>query len=75
MERILTAKEVAKMLQLSIKTVYRMALERRIPCIRISERGTVRFDETDIQGWIDSRKRKPSDASQNEEPDRVLKTK
>jgi excisionase family DNA binding protein len=52
MNEILTAQEVAAMLQLSKRQVYELAKdsENPIPSIRI--RTSVRFRRSDVDGWI-----------------------
>ena len=61
MEPLWGVQEVAAFLGLSPKTIYRMALEGRLPSIQISERGAVRFNEADILLWIESKKRAADD--------------
>lgn len=51
---LLTVNEVAGMLRLRAKTVYRWAAARKIPCVRVG-RG-VRFARGDLQQWIAARK-------------------
>jgi excisionase family DNA binding protein len=48
--RALTAKEIAVLLRVTPRTIYRMARTAAIPCIRI---GTcVRFDPAAIADWL-----------------------
>ncbi len=49
--RLLTAKEVAPLLQVTSARVYELARERAIPVIRIGER-QLRFDEAALRDWI-----------------------
>ena len=53
-KQLLTADDVAEMLQIARKTVVVMAREQRIPCIRIGR--FVRFDPAEIDRWIDSQR-------------------
>ena len=49
--RLLTAKEVAPILRVTLARVYELARERAIPTVRIGER-QVRFDESALREWI-----------------------
>ncbi len=49
--RLLTAKEVAPILQVKTARVYELARERAIPSVRIGER-QLRFDEAALRNWI-----------------------
>jgi len=51
-KRLLTPDEVAEMLHIARKTMVIMARKQRIPCIRIGR--LVRFDQKDIDRWIDN---------------------
>jgi len=51
--RLLTAKEVAPILQVTPARVYELARERAIPSIRIGER-QLRFDEAALREWCAS---------------------
>ena len=57
MEPLWCAKDVAEFLGLSEKTVYRLAAEGRLPSIRFTDRGAVRFDKKDIFRLVQSQKR------------------
>ena len=48
--KLLTAKEVAPILQISLPRVYELARSRAIPAIRIGER-QLRFDEAALREW------------------------
>ena len=53
--RLMTPDEIAAVLRIARKTVIAMARERRIPCVRIGR--FVRFDQGEIQRWIDGQRR------------------
>jgi excisionase family DNA binding protein len=53
-DKLLTAREVARMFRCSASAVYVLAREREIPCIRLSKR-MMRFPETAILEWFNSR--------------------
>ena len=50
-EKLLTVKEVAEWLGLSIHAVYRRVQHNQIPHIRIGPR-TVRFNRVKVQAWL-----------------------
>jgi prophage regulatory protein len=51
-ERLLTARELADMLQVSVRTVWRLRSSASIPApVRI--RGSVRWNRDEVQRWID----------------------
>ena len=54
-KRLLTAQEVAQIINASDKSIYKMALRGEIPCIRIAAK-IVRFDQGDIEKWLESKK-------------------
>jgi excisionase family DNA binding protein len=49
----LTAKELAGLLSISTKTLYKMIKQNRIPCMRIGD--LVRFDRQITSEWIRAR--------------------
>lgn len=51
---LLTTKEIAGLLQLSEKTVRRLAGCQRIPCVRIGR--ALRFVSGDVLAWLSARK-------------------
>lgn len=51
--RLLTAKEVSTVLQVTPARVYELARERAIPAIRIGER-QLRFDGAALREWVAS---------------------
>src|SRR5918992_1027656 len=53
--RLLRAEEVAEMLAMSRRQVYRWAAERRMPAIKFGP-GAVRFDPEDIEAWLRQKK-------------------
>ena len=52
--RLLTVPEVAEALQVSPKTVCRLAALRRLPCVRFGR--TLRFVPGDVLAWLSARK-------------------
>lgn len=51
-ERLLTARELADMLNVSVRTVWRLRSSAAIPApVRI--RGSVRWNRDEVQRWID----------------------
>ena len=56
MEKLMTAPEVADLVgDRSSKWVYKLAAERRIPSVRLTD-GTVRFIRAEIEKWVESSK-------------------
>jgi excisionase family DNA binding protein len=51
LERLMTVTEVADYLRLSKSQVYAMISQRKLPCIRISERRVV-VSEKDLLEWV-----------------------
>lgn len=49
-EKILTVREVAELLKINEKTVYRLASEGRVPGFKVG--GSWRFRAGDIEEWI-----------------------
>lgn len=60
--KIVTVKELEKILQVKQKTLYQWAELGQIPCIKMQ--GCLRFDLDDIMKWVDSCKKKPHDSVQ-----------
>ncbi|NJD55201.1 MAG: helix-turn-helix domain-containing protein [Nitrospirae bacterium] len=58
---ILSVKEVAELLSVSEKTIYRMIKEETIPCFRVG--GQWRFDRREISSWIEDTREFRYDAS------------
>lgn len=54
MSTALTVKQVAEMLSVNERTVYRMAQRGDLPAFKVA--GTWRFLEQDIMGWIERQK-------------------
>lgn len=54
-DQILTLKEVAAYLKLAEKTAYKLAAEGKLPGFKVG--GSWRFKESDIQAWIDEKKK------------------
>lgn len=49
-ESVMTVKEVADYLRVNQRTVYRLAIDRRLPCFKVG--ANWRFKRDDIDGWI-----------------------
>jgi len=54
-DEILTLKELAEYLKLAEKTAYRLAAEGKLPGFKVG--GSWRFKESDIESWIEDRKK------------------
>ena len=50
LELVLTVKEVAQYLRVNQRTVYRLAVDRKLPGFKVG--ATWRFKRTDIESWI-----------------------
>ncbi len=55
--RLLSVKEIARILSAKPKTIYQWAALNQIPYIKLN--GCLRFDSDDIQKWIQSCKKEP----------------
>jgi len=53
LEKLLTSRELADLLQLNVKTVERMARDGRLPGLRVC--GRRRFRPSDIASWLAAR--------------------
>ncbi len=51
---VLTIREVAELLKVDAKTVYRLVRGRRLPGFKVA--GTWRFKNTDLDQWIERQK-------------------
>lgn len=49
-DSVMTVKEVADYLRVNQRTVYRLAVERRLPGFKVGTNW--RFKRSDIEGWI-----------------------
>lgn len=49
-ELVMTVKEVAQYLRVNQRTVYRLAVDRKLPGFKVG--ATWRFKRADIDGWI-----------------------
>ena len=54
MNRQLTVRETCSLLVISKPTLYRMIRDRQIPFRKI--RGQIRFDETELDEWLDEQR-------------------
>lgn len=52
MDRLLTVRELAERLGISVGTVYHWLSQDRLPCVRFSSR-CVRFRESDVQKMLE----------------------
>ncbi|HEY9135109.1 MAG TPA: helix-turn-helix domain-containing protein [Pseudomonadales bacterium] len=59
-DQILTLKEVAAYLKLAEKTAYKLAAEGKLPGFKVG--GSWRFKESDIERWIEEKKKKNQEA-------------
>lgn len=55
MKQMYTVLEVAKLLNVPRKLVYKLIEEDKLPAFRLSERN-IRIKEEDLEKWIDKRK-------------------
>lgn len=51
MEKLLRAGEVADILAIATSTVYQLAREGKLPCVKVQS--SVRFRPADIQAWLE----------------------
>lgn len=51
---VLTVQDVAELLRVDAKTIYRMVKRRDLPGFKVA--GSWRFKEADIDSWIESQK-------------------
>jgi excisionase family DNA binding protein len=51
MDRLLTVRELADRLGISVGTAYHWLSQRRLPCVRFSSR-CVRFRESDVESML-----------------------
>ena len=61
--RALTVNELATLLSVSERQIYKLAAEHRIPCFKIG--GSIRFDPAAIANWL-RQKMAPADAPMGE---------
>jgi PTS system nitrogen regulatory IIA component len=64
----LSVKDIAKLLNVSEKTIYRMIRSETIPCFRVG--GQWRFDRGEINSWIEDTRNFSRPEGQNVEADR-----
>ncbi len=62
----LSVKDMAELLKVSDKTIYRMIKDETIPCFRIG--GQWRFDRREIASWIEDTREFTYDASRRDQP-------
>lgn len=63
---ILTIKQVADYLQVTERTIYRLAGAKKIPAFKVG--GTWRFSKADIDAWIKQQSMEGLDAGRGEMP-------
>ena len=56
--KLVTVKELEKILQVKQKTLYQWAELGQIPCIKMQ--GCLRFDLDDVMNWVNSCKKEPN---------------
>ena len=61
MDELLTPRELAALLKVSIRQVQAMAANREIPAFRLSgsQRGEWRFRRSEIDAWLEARRNQP----------------
>lgn len=65
MGHALTVKQIAELLAVNERTVYRMANSGELPGFQVS--GSWRFMEADIHAWIEDQKKRARDTTNNDE--------
>lgn len=53
--KFITIKEVAKILQLSISTIYKMVQEKKIPCYKPNGK-MLYFKKEEVEQWVEQSK-------------------
>lgn len=53
MNKLLSAKQVAKLAGVHVNTVLRLARENKIRCVRLNGGTIVRFEKSAVLDWID----------------------
>ncbi len=56
-ETVMTVKEVADYLRVNQRTVYRLAVDGKLPAFKVG--ATWRFKRSDIDGWITAQSNQP----------------
>jgi len=56
-ERLISVKEAAKLLNISVHTLYSWVSEKRIPSVKMGRR--VAFDPEDLEAWVNKNKIAP----------------
>ena len=59
MEKLLTTRQVAEILQIHLNSLYRLVYQKRIPFTKVS--GMLRFDPEALEAWIQEGKVEPRD--------------
>ena len=59
-DRLLTIRELSKLTQLAVGTLYRLSAEGRIPTVHLSAR-CIRFRLSDYRRWVESKALFPED--------------
>lgn len=56
--RLLTSKQVAEMLGLTVKAIYMKVYRNELPHVKFGTgNASLRFDEAEIQSWIDAHRK------------------
>jgi len=70
-DSVMTVKEVAEYLRVNQRTVYRLAIERRLPGFKVG--ATWRFKRGDIDAWIAAQSSVGGDSDVTDVPGEVKK--
>ena len=70
MEKLLSIGDIARMLDLSIATIYKYVCQKKIPYLKIGSR--VLFDEDKLDKWLQSKEVEPISVKEKE---RMIKQK
>ena len=71
-DSVMTVKEVADYLRVNQRTVYRLAVERRLPGFKVG--ATWRFKRSDIDAWIAAQSSVAAPSEASDAPGEVRKT-
>ena len=63
MKKLLTIKEAADILGVSVNTIYKWTSAKKIPYVKVG--GRVMFDPDDLEAWIEARKVDPIGSSRS----------
>jgi predicted DNA-binding transcriptional regulator AlpA len=66
-DRCLTAEKAGRLLDLKVSTIWRLTYERRLPCVRVTGRRTVRYRLHDLEALLLMRRQPARAAGVKEE--------